>query len=686
MRAIYKRAAAYFLIMAVLISSAGCSKKVKKEPKPKPKATAVVDNGNTDAKGKGEGQSDVPLIIGCGKIKKKFNPFVKKNDADKQAVDLTQIYLLGNDRSGEIIYHGIDGEVKDYNGNSYTYYGPADVDVNFNDDKNETLYTITLRDDLMFNDGVPVNIDDVIFTMYVLCDKDYKGDYKLGLQNIRGLSKYRKGKAKKIAGIRRINDYKMTVALAGYDKNMIYALQIPICPLHYYGDVSKYNPKKNKFGFKRGDISAVCANKSSPVGAGAYRFVKYEKGIIYYTSNEIYYKGCPKIAYVQIKEMTSILKAASNKIEKAIKAEQEQAEEGIEGQQDNKEERTPVPEGALNHNAEAMEMSEGTMDIIDANLTVEDLFWISYVNSNGEISGNKIDTQFISEGSYQYLGINASNVKVGNNPISGQSKNLRRAFAVAASAFKSDLYEYYKEGTQIIEYPYLSSLWLTPKTDDEGYSKAYITDINGNELYDEDTDPEEKYEQVKEAVLGYLKAAGYTISSEGEVMTAPRGAHMSYSVMIAGGAKNSLYQLVSDMSKLFEKIGMRLNILPVNSERLLKNKLSKGKQQLWAGSCDVKNGYWLEGRYTDNNGIFGIRDNRLAKFEQKANIALTDKKLKKLYVHFFERVRNITVEVPINEFKTAVMYSSARIDMDTMTKDITLFYSWSNDIENIEMK
>ena len=107
----------------------------------------------------------------------------------------------------------------------------------------------------------------------------------------------------------------------------------------------------------------------------------------------------------------------------------------MEGQQDINEERTPAPEGTLNHNAEAMEMSEGTVDIINADLTAEDLFWVSQINSNGEISGNKINTQFISEGSYQYLGINASNVRVGNNPISGQSKNLRRAFAVAASAF-----------------------------------------------------------------------------------------------------------------------------------------------------------------------------------------------------------------------------------------------------------
>lgn len=169
-------------------------------------------------------------------------------------------------------------------------------------------------------------------------------------------------------------------------------------------------------------------------------------------------------------------------------------------------------------------------------------------------------------------------------------------------------------------------------------------------------------------------------------MTAPRGAHMSYTIMITDGQNNPLYKLVSDISALFDEIGMRINILPINSERLLNNKLSKGNQQIWVGISDVKDDYWLKGRYTDNKCIFGINDNMLVKLEQKADTALANKRIKKLYGRFFDRVRNITVEVPVNEFMTAIMYSSARIDMDTMTKDITLFYNWSDEIENIEMK
>ena len=94
MRVIFKRFATAVVLLLVIVCAAGCSRKQEKKPKPKPQATAVVDNGNIDAQGKGEGQSDKPLVIGCDKLSKKFNPFAAKSMDDKQAVDLTQLYLL----------------------------------------------------------------------------------------------------------------------------------------------------------------------------------------------------------------------------------------------------------------------------------------------------------------------------------------------------------------------------------------------------------------------------------------------------------------------------------------------------------------------------------------------------------------------------------------------------------------
>lgn len=85
--------------------------------------------------------------------------------------------------------------------------------------------------------------------------------------------------------------------------------------------------KKGRFGFKKGDISSVRANKRSPMGAGPYRYVKYEKKIVYYTYNELYFNGCPKTAFVQIKEMSGILKKANKRVAKVIAEEKRQKQQ-----------------------------------------------------------------------------------------------------------------------------------------------------------------------------------------------------------------------------------------------------------------------------------------------------------------------------------------------------------------------
>lgn len=677
MKAIWKRVLTAAVALPVIACITACSHKQEKKPKPKPQATVVVDNGNIDAQGKGNGQSDIPLVIGCDKLNKKFNPFVAETVPDQQAVSLTQLYLIGNDRQGRIVYNGIDGEVRAYNGSNYTYYGPADIETRYNRKKDETLYYITLRDDLKFSDGEPVTIDDVLFTIYVLCDKNYKGDYKLGSHDIKGLSKYQKNKnIKNIAGIRRLGNYKMSITTNGFDASMIQSLKIPICPLHYYGNIEKYNYNKKKFGFKKGDISTVCANKTSPVGAGPYRFVKYEQKVIYYTSNEIYYKGCPQIAYVQLKEMKEILNSTQAKIDS------EPSPEKVPG--DEKAEDTKK-DPALNRNAEALEMTEGTVDVLDTVLSKEDISWVSYANSNGEISGNRISTNFVPTGIYQYIGINPYNVKTGTDAYSEKSKNLRKAFATAFSAFRSILYNYYADGTCIIQYPCSSASWLGTSKDDENYSQAYNKDINGDIVYNEDTDITKNQDNLKKAVLSYFEAAGYTTDGM-SVTDAPAGANTEYSIIVAGGKSNPLYQLVSQTADFFKEIGITLDIVQSGDKKTVAKRVANGRLQLWAGRCDTSKDYNLYKRYTGKESLFGIKEPTFVKLAKRAGTTVKDTLKKKRYKNLYNNILEIAVEVPVIEQQSAIMCSSSRIDMDTMTKDITVYYSWINEIENIEMK
>ncbi len=122
----------------------------------------------------------------------KFSPFFALSGADQDVVDMFTIGALTVDRVSNVVTKGIEGETRAYNGTDYTYYGAGDVEVTENDDGSVT-YDITIRDDMKFSDGTPVDIDDLIFSYYVMLDPTYDGNSTLYSIPIKGLEEYRQG-------------------------------------------------------------------------------------------------------------------------------------------------------------------------------------------------------------------------------------------------------------------------------------------------------------------------------------------------------------------------------------------------------------------------------------------------------------------------------------------------------------
>ena len=109
-----------------------------------------------------------------------------------------------------------------------------------------------------------------------------------------------------IAGIKKVDDYTVEVRTTGYEAPAVYSvLGMEVAPLHYYGDVALYDYENNMFGFPFGDLTSVQAKTTMPMGAGPYKFVKYENRVVYYEANELYFKGAPVTKYFQFKETNS---------------------------------------------------------------------------------------------------------------------------------------------------------------------------------------------------------------------------------------------------------------------------------------------------------------------------------------------------------------------------------------------
>lgn len=270
-----------------------------------------------------------------------------------------------------------------------------------------------------------------------------------------------------IPGIIKTGDYSMTIHMTSFDATAIYQLALPVAPLHYYGDEAQYDYENNSFGFPKGDLSLVRSKTTQPMGAGAYKFVSYENGVVTFEANENYWKGVPKTKYLLFQET-----AASDKLS-------------------------------------GVASDAATFDVTDPNFNVQCVEDIKSYNSNGELTGDVITTFSVDNLGYGYIGICAENICMNGEPGSEASKNLRKGFATLFSVYRDAVVNsYYGETAAVIQYPITNTSWAAPRPADEGYQTAFSVDVDGNPIYTDDMTEQERYDAALQAAIGFFKAAG----------------------------------------------------------------------------------------------------------------------------------------------------------------------------------
>jgi len=771
------------LVMALALVACGGGGNTPADPGTDP---GTVDPGTDPTPTEPTYPENKTLQVGYSPFNSKFSPFFSETAYDADAYGMTQIGLLTTDRTGSPILKGIEGEVVNYNGTDYTYYGPADLTITENAD-GTVFYDFKLRDDIKFSDGEPLTVDDVIFSMYVVSDPTYDGNSSFAHLPIEGMEAYRGGmenlldlllaagrdntdftywdeetqtkfwasidatvpvfaetlaneilakygaayaletiadataiwgfdgcetvedfaaaliekyhddiasmngemcdtsfwgcmadyndylvgietgdSAKAISGIQKIDDYNMRVVLTEVNAKAIYELGVAIAPMHYYGDKSLYNYDNNQFGFPKGDLSSVRAKTTQPMGAGPYKFIKFDKGVINYEANETYYLGCPKTKYVNFVECNS----------------DDQKLNGV---------------------------ITGTLDITDPSFSTNAVESIKKNNSNGEVTGDKITTNTVDNLGYGYIGQNAINVKVGDDPASEQSKALRHAFATVFSVYRDVAIDsYYGDRASVINYPISNTSWAAPRPADPDYQIAFSVDVDGNPLYTSDMTAEQKYEAALKGALGFFEKAGYTVE-DGKLTAAPEGAKLEYTFWIPadGSGDHPAFMVVVEASKALETIGMKLNIKDLTNSSELWNNLDAIQVEMWAAAwgstvdpdmtqiyfSDVANGpTTVEGKNPmggpsqgGSNYEYCIADPTLDA-NIKAALQSTDQSYRKaMYKACLDIVIDWAVEIPTYQRQNAIIFSTERVMLDTVTPDITTFYGWNAEIQNIRM-
>lgn len=746
----------------------GCGGNSDSSSSEKTDDTSTADSTDTAEEAEESSGNDTLVAANTG-FENKFSPFFAASAADQDVVDMTNLYLMYVDRVSNPVQNGIEGETREYNGTDYTYTGPADITVTENED-GTVDYDITMRDDLVFSDGTPMDIDDVIFTLYAYLDPSYDGSMTIYSAPIKGLEEYRSGmdtlfnllvaagrdntefeywdeaaqtafwedldqagaafaqeivdycvaaemneegdvagaaanwgfdglaedataadffaamceayewdlaslsetetagsslfdlmndydsycigietgdSAASVEGIQRIDDYSMRITTSELDATMIYNLGIPIAPLHYYGDEEQYDYENNQFGFPKGDLSIIREKTTEPLGAGPYMFNEYTNGVVYMEANPNFYLGEAKTKYLNMIETQEADKIT-----------------GIDA---------------------------GTIDISDPSYSTEAAAQIAEYNGGDDsLDGSKITTRLIDYRGYGYIGIAAGNVKVGDDPASEESRNLRKAIATLIAAYRDEgIDSYYGDTASVINYPISNTSWAAPQVTDDGYTVAYSVDVEGNPIYTSDMDAEAKYAAAKEAALGFFEAAGYTVE-DGKLTAAPEGAKLEYTVNIGGGGQGDhpTFLILKNAADAFAEIGMTLTVNDLAQAADLFASYQSGVAEMWCAAWQASSDPDMYQLYhsSGSTNYYMIDDEDLDTLIMDARQSTDQSYRKGLYKAAMEIIMDWGVELPVYQRSEAYIVSTERVDVSTLPGDMTPYWGWKNEPYNIVVK
>ena len=448
-----------------------------------------------------------------------------------------------------------------------------------------------------------------------------------------------------VAGIVKTGDYSMTLTTTELSTTMIYQLQMPIAPLHYYGDESLYDYDNNSFGFTKGDLSSVRAKTSAPMGAGMFTFSKYSDGVVYLDANPSYYDGAPKVAHVNMKET--------------------QEADKITGVQ------------------------AGTIDISDPSYSLEVADQIADINGVEGEDGPVITTRLKDYRGYGYIALSAKNVNVGGDPASEASKDLRKAIMTVVAAYRDEgIDSYYGDTATVINYPISNTSWAAPSVTDDGYKVAYSTDVDGNDIYTSDMSSEDKYQAALQAALGYFEAAGYTVEN-GQVTAAPAGAKMEYQVNIGAGGNGDhpTFQTLTNAAAALKTIGFTLTVNDMANASDLYASYQSGAAEGWVAAWQSTNDPDMYQLYhsSGSTNYYNIDDADLDELIMAARQTTDQEARKAMYKEAMEIILDWGVELPVYQRSEATIFSTERVNIDTIAKDMTPYWTYKSELNNTEL-
>ena len=178
---------------------------------------------------------------------------------------------------------------------------------------------------------------------------------------------------------------------------------------------------------------------------------------------------------------------------------------------------------------------------------------------------------------------------------------------------------------------------------------------------------------------GIIKFLGFEQIFKNSLTTLPMG---------GGNGDHPSFGILTEASNALKTIGFDLKINDVADSNLLWNGLDAGTIDMWCAAWqatldpDMFQIYHSKGGDANKYAIYSDKLDKMV-MDAKTNTDQSYRKAK--YKECLDFVVDYAVEIPVYQRQEGFLFSTERVNVDTLAKDQTTYYRWFSEIQNVEM-
>ena len=173
---------------------------------------------------------------------------------------------------------------------------------------------------------------------------------------------------------------------------------------------------------------------------------------------------------------------------------------------------------------------------------------------------------------------------------------------------------------------------------------------------------------------------------------------MEYEILIPadGTGDHPSFMILTLAKEAFAELGINLIVTDLANSSELWTGLEAQQVDMWCAAWgatpdpDMYQVYY-SGKFSDREPggsayMYQIEDEDLDSMILEARTSADQEYRKAVYKACLDTIIDWACEIPVYQRQNAIIFSTERVNMDTVTPDITTYYGWMMELENTELK